>query len=480
MMQAFREVFYNFGSDTSIHGFTFIAGFNRNFLGRIFWSIALAISAAFLVYNIQISYEKWQNNPTIVVKTNIGNLREIPMPAVTICPTIFAKNKMANFTDFYIKYHTTDMSLPVDISSTEANYFVANFQVYYSISSLIKDLKKYLQRLPQVTDKNIIKLHDESSLKVEELLKVCFYKEQHTRCENLYKKILTDRGFCYSFNMQGFNTIFNAEIISDDFHSYKRTKIAKNHLTPGFFNATKFFNDAEDEVQWTLEKGFIADHDDDVVPITAIKRATFSAQIELTEEDQRNIFSSYLKCFLYSIHLPNEIPNPFHHDNQIKFNEVESVVLTAKMFKTNENLRGYSPEIRGCFFEGEKKLIFFKSYTKANCEFECLANETLKACGCVKFSMPRDNNTKVCDENEADCYFDVWKNFPKNQQKSQPCDCLKPCTDIKYSIAYEDTSAYDDASLLVMEFREHQIEEEESYSAHTIHVCKLPLAASKL
>lgn len=43
---------------------------------------------------------------------------------------------------------------------------------------------------------------------------------------------------------------------------------------------------------------------------------------------------------------------------------------------------------RQCFFNNERYLRFFKLYTQANCELECLTNHTLKECSCVKFSMP--------------------------------------------------------------------------------------------
>lgn len=40
------------------------------------------------------------------------------------------------------------------------------------------------------------------------------------------------------------------------------------------------------------------------------------------------------------------------------------------------------------------KLRFYKNYTQANCEMECLSNYTKNECGCVKFSMPRENLRK--------------------------------------------------------------------------------------
>jgi hypothetical protein len=45
---------------------------------------------------------------------------------------------------------------------------------------------------------------------------------------------------------------------------------------------------------------------------------------------------------------------------------------------------------RKCFYQNENQLRFFKVYSQSNCEWECLTNFTMKACGCVMFYMPSD------------------------------------------------------------------------------------------
>lgn len=55
---------------------------------------------------------------------------------------------------------------------------------------------------------------------------------------------------------------------------------------------------------------------------------------------------------------------------------------------TSERLRSYTPNQRGCFFNNERRLRFFRTYTRYNCQFECLANQTKSICGCVRYAMP--------------------------------------------------------------------------------------------
>jgi amiloride-sensitive sodium channel len=97
-------------------------------------------------------------------------------------------------------------------------------------------------------------------------------------------------------------------------------------------------------------------------------------------------------------------------------------------------LRKFSPQIRECYFESERKLKFFKSYTKAHCDYECMTNYTLKVCGCVKFSMPRTFTTPVCDLDKVECFKNVIKNWPTWNNETIECNCYPPCSNINYKI----------------------------------------------
>lgn len=73
---------------------------------------------------------------------------------------------------------------------------------------------------------------------------------------------------------------------------------------------------------------------------------------------------------------------------QVKFSEDIQITIKSKIITTAKALRSYSSMQRGCFYDFERQLRFFKSYTENNCLVECLANLTKKKCECVGFSMP--------------------------------------------------------------------------------------------
>lgn len=105
--------------------------------------------------------------------------------------------------------------------------------------------------------------------------------------------------------------------------------------------------------------------------------------------NDKNMFQP-LDSFRVIIHSPEELPyRTGHHRFQGKI-DVLNCYVTTTMTKMDKDLESWTPEQRNCFMAGEKKLKFFKIYTKNNCEHECLSKASLNACGCVPFYMIRE------------------------------------------------------------------------------------------
>jgi amiloride-sensitive sodium channel len=215
--------------------------------------------------------------------------------------------------------------------------------------------------------------------------------------------------------------------------------------------ANQTVDDKNDQLEWTLENGYIESHEENSVPAKAQKSFFLSANVLLRENDTSNLCTAIGSTFSYYLHLPIEIMMVnWHQEQQVEFQKKKDLILSAKSYTADKGMKKFTPEARGCYFEGEKKLKFFKTYTKALCEFECMTNYTLKTCGCVKFSMPRTSFTPICDVNETDCLNDamqLWPNFEMIKDKYEAtCRCLKPCNDIKYFLKYTKSSAIENVS----------------------------------
>lgn len=117
--------------------------------------------------------------------------------------------------------------------------------------------------------------------------------------------------------------------------------------------------------------------------------------------------------------------------------------MTPSTTEIAKNLLKYNSKIRQCFLSKERKLKYFKTYTKSNCELECLANFTLSTCNCVKFSMPRDNITKVCNATNLKCVLDAereWLSFGTEASADAQCGCFPACHEISFEAQLRQTN----------------------------------------
>lgn len=114
------------------------------------------------------------------------------------------------------------------------------------------------------------------------------------------------------------------------------------------------------------------------------------------------------------------------------------VTMSATLNAYDKDFSSFSPENRGCYFQGERELEFFKIYTKSHCVIECLSNYTVKTCGCAKFSMPREPGTPICGLKDAKCLRRSTRNWGERKSLSDTdlvyCDCLPSCYSIDYHI----------------------------------------------
>ncbi|XP_070498112.1 pickpocket protein 28-like [Chironomus tepperi] len=421
----------------SIHGIQYIFVGHVSKYTRVFWSLVVLTSIGGLLFNNYLLYQKLNEIPDISIRTSQIFTNEIPFPAVTVCTSLFAKNQLGRY--FYAtKSVRANPNVDLNLSIQDQNYLASNIHACNPETA-----ESFRNNVKNRTKTNIVHLLNESSLTLHEVLLNCAYQSIVIDCSYIFNRVLTDRGFCYSFNLQGFNTIFNEKIISEDFYSYKRSNVRKSMFA---FNPliNEKLDDSNEVFQWSLDHSFAKDHDADSVPVKAEKGIFFSFNVHLNESDTSNICLQIGNIFSFYIHLPNEIMLPMHQEHYVEFKRKRDIVLAAKLYKIDEGMRKFPPKIRGCYFEHEKQLQFFKTYTKALCEYECMINYTLSECGCVKFSMPRTSNTPVCSVDEAGCYLKARKKWPDysktNDRFEATCRCLKTCNNIKYEVKFDKIS----------------------------------------
>lgn len=154
--------------------------------------------------------------------------------------------------------------------------------------------------------------------------------------------------------------------------------------------------------------------------------------LQLNEDIYKHDVWSYLS---FMVHSPYELPGSYDVIDVFIFDygfELE-VLITPEIIRTDDDLRSYTPEQRGCHFENERKLKYFQVYTRRNCEFECfkdnLNNNPLL--NCTPYFVVRDESKVVCD----------YRHEVSSRRQSlhalrdiAKCGCLDECNSIKYKL----------------------------------------------
>lgn len=141
---------------------------------------------------------------------------------------------------------------------------------------------------------------------------------------------------------------------------------------------------------WSLESGYIPKANQSKYPIAAVdagEKYGLELTLSVSESDVQFMCGNVHHSFWMSVNMPSEIKEG--KGNQlIDLSENFEITIEAEIVRFSKSLRRYKPSRRKCFFNSERSLRFYKTYTLDNCRYECMANFTRKKCGCVKLDMP--------------------------------------------------------------------------------------------
>lgn len=279
------------------------------------------------------------------------------------------------------------------MSIDECKYLAANFYRTERKSFVFKKLVETLcgTNLTFFDGDKMVELIEKSAFNSSELFVI-------DGSEILPSRILTFRGMCYSINMLNFSSIFNSEVIHKDFQTYSNNKIS----------------------EWSIERGYFSPN------VTYPSRHGTKLCVYLNKTDAVNSWpNNFIKI---NFHFPNEIPTPSHKTYSVEYGSTTTYDVKVQSHRYDKGMKSVPIAWRKCYFDGEKILKYFRSYTKFHCEIECESNATLKLCGCAEFWMPRDSSTRVCNWLKDNCTVGILS--------EDPCACYSTCNDIKYSFEF--------------------------------------------
>lgn len=145
---------------------------------------------------------------------------------------------------------------------------------------------------------------------------------------------------------------------------------------------------------WSIDNGYFNGVNELKYPYHMFKTnngKSLSIMLRLRKRDIEPRCTNPINGFNVFLSTPGDTTMPGRQMFRTSPKEDLLVHLHPIIWKASNNVRDYKPIDRKCFYTHERQLRFFKFYTELNCESECLANFTLRECGCVTFSMPSIN-----------------------------------------------------------------------------------------
>lgn len=174
---------------------------------RFFWFLVILMAFICLYIYTPPLFIKFIGKPVIDMKVEDNSIELVPFPSITICTGVFAKNGIV---------HQFDN--PSEFDEEKKRIFSISYQACTpTLIQLFPDC------CGNKTDEHVVNYLNKSSLSVEEVFAICSLNNLRSNCSLVVNRILTDRGFCYRVNAQGYHAIFNPGVISEDFDYYKLT-----------------------------------------------------------------------------------------------------------------------------------------------------------------------------------------------------------------------------------------------------------------
>uniref|UniRef100_A0A182P5E3 Pickpocket n=1 Tax=Anopheles epiroticus TaxID=199890 RepID=A0A182P5E3_9DIPT len=426
-----REYF----ASSSCHGMPYIVHPKLSVVERVCWSLLVLLSLCTCISAIVIGHQKWIEKPMIVsFSAKPIPVWKLPFPAITICPQTRMDVRLFNITEVYLRSRKNGTLSKAEERKLRALSHVCSSvmrsQADYYASSVASG--KAAGRVPTDSEQVVQHLVN-MSLRQSDVFASCLWSFNFRPCAALWARKVTENGICYSFN-----TLSSEELYTED-QAFREREVNPSVRKGGL---RSMHASMMRSTGWTMENGYTLKED-----LLAYPRRTASGGykggtvvlMKMHQLHQEYICSGAVQGYKVAIHPPDELPRLSEYHIRIPSLQSVSIIVRPRLLTTQKSLHRFPFTKRQCYFADERKLRFFRVYSEQNCEFECLTNFTLDACGCVTFAMPRTNTTRVCEAHERRCTKRAVTRLMELDELSvytghDTCDCLPACTTIKYDV----------------------------------------------
>ncbi|PNF31312.1 hypothetical protein B7P43_G11545 [Cryptotermes secundus] len=316
-------------NNSTLHGVQYIREEGRPFYEKFMWFCFTSVGGVVSLIIIASLWEKFQTNPTITgLDTDFHNW-DVPFPTVSLCP-----NDPVNNTAITEYIEQTWPNAPGERKSVYKEFIteLAN-NCYNNLKQFLMFEGNKAGNLPSVNYHDII---EKVVIKCEKYFSKCYFKGEAVDCCEIFKPLLTEVGFCLSFNSM-----------------YAGGTKGKNSSGMKFKLEHIYETDSKWSLRMLIENGDMKDNT--------------------------------LKPVRVYLHSAEDIPITDVSPQHVWDRKIKKIAFDSKQTYTTEGARQLSIKQRKCVFEDEIKLLTSDTYTYHSCMIQCRMKIARDLCKCVPF-----------------------------------------------------------------------------------------------
>lgn len=256
---------------------------------------------------------------------------------------------------------------------------------------------------------------ESTSQSCEAMLLKCTFGGEVIRCSDIFQPIVTDEGFCCVFNTVAAKFMFTRTAIT------RMNNTIHEDLVP---------------VDWSTERGYPPNIPPNHYPQPGAGPGQSLGMNIVLDADVDDYFcsSTNVAGFKLLLHNPTETPLLKELGLFLPPGQESKFRISAEKIDASPEIRNIKQSRRRCLFNDEGKLLYFRTYSKRNCEMECEAARYIRYCNCIKHYMPRIyRNVSLCNLQDVKCIANIGSaSETANQEKTCAESCLPGCFDLTF------------------------------------------------
>ncbi|XP_046452018.1 pickpocket protein 28-like [Daphnia pulex] len=369
-----------FCENTSIHGLKYIFEDGSILLERLIWLLVFLCGVCFSSYFCVQMWHKWEESPVLTsVETQLYPLNNIYFPAVTICNVnkvskrkLLETLKKPEYAD--ISYQKMQLTLRY---MTKLDRAINNERE-------LKELNEFYKSR-NISALDLFKILEMTAPSCSDIIMDCNWLGLTEPCMEYFSFLPTDDGMCCTFNSDKY---FDS-MLGIEYNANEPLRVNGNGYRMGL-----------------------------------------NLVIDANVEDY-SVTTGKFDGFKVLVHGPEEFPDI--SDRAFVLGPGTETFVAIKgttTFNTEDVAREVTPIKRQCLVEGEKKLKYYRQYSRSACFVDCKTRKMQEDCNCRPYFFREINDSRLCEMTSYTCISDV--NEKVRSHGHEICECLPPCTDTRY------------------------------------------------